>query len=287
MRGFEGKPMPDVFVSYATPDREAAYAVAGFLEGRGITCWIAPRNVAPGADYGSAIMEAIGEVKALVLILSEDANSSQYVRREVERAVSRTKPVLPVRIREVTPSGSLEFFVGANQWVDAFKSPLEAQLLPLVQAIGNLAGTAGPGPKATIRPRRRLWPMLVAAGLAAVAAIAVAVWFFMLRAPALVPQFLAGVWCEVGQENHWREVVVTKDGRFTMAYHHPQVGDPLTGTGTISVADESLVLLWDGDGTVEERTQRLLRVDDQTLQPVTSSSDADLANLPFRRCPRP
>ncbi len=41
-----------------------------------------------------------------VLILSDQSNESQFVRKEVERAVSKTKPVLPVRIREVTPSGA-------------------------------------------------------------------------------------------------------------------------------------------------------------------------------------
>lgn len=286
--------MPDVFVSYATPDREAAYAIAAFLEERGLACWIAPRNVPPGADYGAAIMEAIGEVKALVLVLSEEANDSQYVRREVERAVSRTKPVLPVRIREVTPSGSLEFFVGANQWVDAFKSPMEAQLLPLVQVIRDLGGTApAPSPRAAaiaavdgLRQRRRLADRLVTPVLLA-AGVALAAWFFFLRTPILTPQFLSGTWCEVGRDGHWREFVVLPNGHFTMAYHHPQVGDALTGTGLITVDGEELVLLWDGAEPEVQRSQRLQRVDEQTVQPLATSSDPDMATLPFRRCPRP
>ena len=101
--------MPDIFVSYASADRDAAFRIVGFLEGQGIHCWVAPRDVAPGVEYGHAIINAIEHCKALVLVLSDQSNDSQFVRKEVERAVSKTKVVLPVRIREVTPSGSLEW----------------------------------------------------------------------------------------------------------------------------------------------------------------------------------
>lgn len=127
--------MPDIFVSYATADRDVAFRIVGFLEGQGIHCWVAPRDVAPGVEYGHAIINAIEQCKALVLVLSDQSNDSQFVRKEVERAVSKTKVVLPVRIREVTPSGSLEFYISSAQWVDAWKTPMEQHLMPLVAAI--------------------------------------------------------------------------------------------------------------------------------------------------------
>lgn len=127
--------MPDIFVSYASADRDAAFRIVGFLEGQGIHCWVAPRDVSPGVEYGHAIINAIEQCKALVLVLSDQSNDSQFVRKEVERAVSKTKVVLPVRIREVTPSGSLEFYISSAQWVDAWKTPMEQHLMPLVAAI--------------------------------------------------------------------------------------------------------------------------------------------------------
>src|SRR5215212_4122586 len=135
--------MADIFVSYASPDRDVAFRIVAFLEEQGISCWVAPRDVGPGVDYGQAIIDGIEQSRALVLILSDQSNDSMFVKKEVERAVSKTKPVLPVRIREVTPSGSLEFFISSAQWVDAFKSPMEHHLLPLVaaiKAIGNVGG---------------------------------------------------------------------------------------------------------------------------------------------------
>lgn len=172
--------MPDIFVSYATADRDAAFRIVGFLEGQGIHCWVAPRDVAPGVEYGHAIINAIEQCKALVLVLSDQSNDSQFVRKEVERAVSKTKVVLPVRIREVTPSGSLEFYISSAQWVDAWKTPMEQHLMPLVAAIKAMNSSdaapvrsapshASPAPT----PVRSHSPLLL--GIAVIALLAAAI----------------------------------------------------------------------------------------------------------------
>src|SRR5688500_3334745 len=181
-----GNPMADIFVSYASPDREIAFRIVSFLEEQGITCWVAPRDVPPGVEYGQAIINGIGDSRALVLILSDQSNDSQFVRKEVERAVSKTKPVLPVRIREVTPSGSLEFFISSAQWVDAWKSPMEQHLLPLVAAIKTI-GQPGAAPvrsSALPRSRRSSRPVLVGVALLAVLAAGAGAWWFSTRTPA-------------------------------------------------------------------------------------------------------
>ena len=178
--------MPDIFVSYASPDRDVAFRIVGFLEKQGITCWVAPRDVPPGVEYGQAIISGIEQSRALVLILSDQSNDSQFVRKEVERAVSKTKPVLPVRIREVTPSGSLEFFISSAQWVDAWKSPMEQHLLPLVAAIKTIGDPgAAPVRSSTLPPSRRSSrPVLVGAALLAVLAAGAGAWWFSTRTPA-------------------------------------------------------------------------------------------------------
>ena len=123
------------FISHASQDAEVARKVCDFLEGKGISCWIAPRDVRPGHEFASEIMAALNKCQVLVLILSEDANESSYVKREVERMVSNAKPVFPIRIREVAPSQTLEFFVASSQWIDAWKPPIERYLEQLAMAI--------------------------------------------------------------------------------------------------------------------------------------------------------
>ena len=49
----------DVFVSYASQDAAIANAVVLALERDGLTCWVAPRDVTPGALYADGIIRAI------------------------------------------------------------------------------------------------------------------------------------------------------------------------------------------------------------------------------------
>ena len=110
--------------------------MCGFLEGHGIRCWIAPRDVIPGKNYGAAIVDAIDECNVFVLILSNESNRSGQVVREVERAASRNAVVIPFRIADVKPSRDLEFYVSAAHWLDATNKP-ERHFDALLHAIMN------------------------------------------------------------------------------------------------------------------------------------------------------
>ena len=94
----------EVFISYSSKDKTIADAVCARLEAAGVRCWIAPRNILPGADWGEAIIGAIEQCKAFVLVFSEHANVSPTVGGELEKAFGLEIPVLSFRIREVKPS---------------------------------------------------------------------------------------------------------------------------------------------------------------------------------------
>ncbi len=87
-----------VFLSYASHDAETANNVCQFLESQGISCWLAPRDVRPGTEYADAIVAAINEAKAVVLVLSGSAVASSHVGREIERAASKHKTIIAFRI---------------------------------------------------------------------------------------------------------------------------------------------------------------------------------------------
>lgn len=125
----------DVFISYSSPDREFAEAALAALEGAGIRCWIAPRDIVPGADWGATIVSAISDSRVLVLVYSSRSNDSPQVLREVERSVSKRLTILPLRIEDVAPTGSMEYFLGACHWLDAFEPPFEKHLGTLVAAV--------------------------------------------------------------------------------------------------------------------------------------------------------
>src|SRR6516164_6047897 len=124
-----------VFVSHSAADRATASSVVEGLESRGIRCWVAPRDVAAGSEYGEEIVEAIKACRIFVLIFSAQANSSPHVRREVERAVSLRRAILPFRIEDTAPTGAMEYALGNTHWLDAFSGPLG----PHVAALASTA----------------------------------------------------------------------------------------------------------------------------------------------------
>jgi tetratricopeptide (TPR) repeat protein len=137
----------DIFISYSNgepKDKLTANAVCATLEKHGFRCWIAPRDVLAGEDWGAAIINALNEVQALVLIFSGSANGSHQIKREVERAVHRGIPVIPFRIEDVQPSKSLEFFIMMPHWLDAMTPPLEQHLEHLASSLRVLL--SGPRP---------------------------------------------------------------------------------------------------------------------------------------------
>jgi hypothetical protein len=112
-----------VFVSYSQADREKAYELVADLETRGLRCWIAPRDITPAAEWAAEIISAISAARVMVLVFSRASNDSPQVRREVERAVHKRLPVIAFRIEDVLPERSLEYFLSAQHWVDAFPAP--------------------------------------------------------------------------------------------------------------------------------------------------------------------
>ncbi len=128
----------DVFVSYASADKAVADAVCNTLESAGVRCWIAPRDVVPGMEYGESIIDAINACRIMVLVFSSKANLSAHISREIERAVSKGVTVMPLRIEQVLPSKTLDYFIGSVHWLDAVTPPLDAHLKMLAANVKTI-----------------------------------------------------------------------------------------------------------------------------------------------------
>jgi FKBP-type peptidyl-prolyl cis-trans isomerase len=131
----------DVFISHSSKDKIVADAVCALLEEHNIRCWVAPRDITPGKEWGEAIVEAISASRVMVLIFSASANGSPQIRREVERAVNKEVVVVPLRIEDVLPTKSLEYFIGSVHWLDALTQPLEVHLKKLIRVVEGVLGT--------------------------------------------------------------------------------------------------------------------------------------------------
>lgn len=128
----------DVFISYASEDREVAERVCVQLEAQGIGCWMAPRDIRPGDVYSGAIINAIDHSRALVLIFSSFSNESPHVLQEVGRAVTGSIAVFPFRIQDVPVSRNMGHYLGIPVWTDGFNPPLEKQINRFVDRVKML-----------------------------------------------------------------------------------------------------------------------------------------------------
>lgn len=128
----------DIFISYSSKDKVIADAMCANLENSGIRCWIAPRDILPGRNWGESIIEAIHESKMLVLVLSSNSNKSSQIVRELERAVFTGIPIIPFRVEDILPSDSISYFIAGAHWLDALTPPLEEHINSLTKTINIL-----------------------------------------------------------------------------------------------------------------------------------------------------
>jgi hypothetical protein len=135
----------DIFLSHSRHDKLTADAVCNRLESAGIRCWLAPRNVDPGADWTESILQAIRSCRVMVLVFSDHANESRHVRIEVAHAFKHELIIIPFRIYAAPPKGNLEYYLDGVHWLDALTLPLEQHLEALTVRLKALMplGEAG------------------------------------------------------------------------------------------------------------------------------------------------
>ncbi len=135
-----------VFISYASKDVVVSNAICAGLEQRGIPCWIAPRDIVPGVPWAESIIDGIEGSRVMLLVFSEASNKSVQVQREVERAVHKGLSLMPVRIENVMPTRTMEYFISSQHWFDAIAQPIDQHIERLVQGVNahlNRPGTEG------------------------------------------------------------------------------------------------------------------------------------------------
>ena len=172
-----------LFISYASNDAEVAQRVCSALEAAGFPCWIAPRDVRPGAQYADAIVGAINEAHAVVVVLSGHAVASSHVAREVERAASKHKPIIAFRIDAAALNRALEYFLGESQWIDVSALGMTAALVRLVDALRQGSTTLAQKDSVTRgvvgTPRRAAIVAALVVGLGIAVALGVHFWSSM------------------------------------------------------------------------------------------------------------
>jgi hypothetical protein len=165
-------PMADVFISYASEDRERARELASALEACGWSVWW-DRKIIAGQTFDQAIERELGAAKSVVVLWSKDSISSEWVRNEAAAAAERGVLVpalldavsLPLEFRRRQAADLIGW--GGDLSHGGFRALCDG--IAAKAAPGNRAAPrqSAPSIRASIRPDRR-WI------LGAVAVIAIA-----------------------------------------------------------------------------------------------------------------
>jgi tetratricopeptide (TPR) repeat protein len=167
-----------VFISYATADRAEALRVCKAIERRGTRCWISMRDVAPGDNYQEAIVQSLRSARAMVLVFTEAANSSDEIKKELSLASRYRVPVIALRLQDVEPSDAFAYELSTRQWINAFEG-WDRSIDMLVARIRQISGAepvaAAAAPPAARRGFRR--PVAIAAAASLLVLVLAAAWW--------------------------------------------------------------------------------------------------------------
>lgn len=133
-----------IFISHSSQNAEDAARICEILEQNGSKCFIAPRDIRSGHPYAEELIDGIDHSSAVILLMSEGANHSPHVLREVERAVSKSIPILVYKLEEVVLSKAMEYYLMTHQWVNAVSDENCVRVLQFVEdlerdAVGSAA----------------------------------------------------------------------------------------------------------------------------------------------------
>lgn len=230
-----------IFISHSSAEAAAASEVCDILERNGNTCFLAPRDIRFGYVYAEEIMNGIDRADAVVLLLSQKANQSPHVLREIERAVSKSIPIIVYKLEEVELTKSMEYFLMTHQWVNGKPGTQYTELVEGVKQLSqeekseaNVQNTAGvqsasgeqnitdaQNEENAVENKKKKWKIFAAASALCIV-LALAVLLFLLKAHVFDVGKEAGTDIEIGdtvvfgsyndEPISWRVLRISADG---------------------------------------------------------------------------
>jgi hypothetical protein len=118
----------DVFISYSQPDKATAEAVCHRLEGAGIRCWIAPRDIGDRSEE-DAMRRALQGAQLAIMVFSPPISSLDHV---LAAALEAEITVIPFRVAEIRSPGQM---LSRPHWLDMMSEPIESEIRRLIDRV--------------------------------------------------------------------------------------------------------------------------------------------------------
>ena len=146
--------MADIFVSYASADREIARTLGEALIARGHDTWW-DRTIPPGRVFDEVIQEALTAAKCVIVLWSQASIASNWVKTEAAEATGRNI-LVPVMIENALPPIEFKRIQSANlaAWTGDQNDPEFRNLLASVDRLlaSGAKSPSAPAPKGAVNP---------------------------------------------------------------------------------------------------------------------------------------
>ena len=111
----------EVFISYATSDRDRVLGLVERLRSAGVTVWIDQAGIDVSSMWSQEIVSAIKGCKVMLLSISPHSTESENVVKELALASERKKPIIPVYLQAAEIPETMEYQLAGIQRVEYFK----------------------------------------------------------------------------------------------------------------------------------------------------------------------
>jgi hypothetical protein len=120
-----------LYIAYTREDALFAVQLVEDLAELGVEVWLDLNEIGPGADWDAAQSAAIAVCEGLIVVLSPEATQRDHMRREINRAFERDKPVYLAVARPAPWLDWMHDLPVAN-FTESYESGLNALLLHLM-----------------------------------------------------------------------------------------------------------------------------------------------------------
>ena len=148
--------MSDIFISYASEDRERAKLFAGALESRGWSVWW-DRKIPFGKSYDEVIAHNLEAAKCVLVLWTKSSAASRWVRTEASEGAAREALVPILLDGDVKIPLEFKLLQAANlaDWAPDSAHPEFDRLIEHIRGVIDAAPAASPQASAAAPPLAR------------------------------------------------------------------------------------------------------------------------------------
>ncbi len=134
MNAYQGN-NPYVFVSYAHKDNKKVLDLIKLLKRKMCRIWY-DEGLTPGGSWNDDLANHISKCECVIIIITNNSIQSQYVKSELNYAISLNKKIYPVFLENVELPAGLAMMLGTTQYIHI--NDLESETNKLIDSLPEI-----------------------------------------------------------------------------------------------------------------------------------------------------